>query len=1186
MASLDTSANAVISLDEIKSVLRSFLDATMNRKGMNSRKLEQILRGDSTYTTNDLQSEPEDWTEENLIWGLIDAVGLNREPGRPADYRTVAGRIQGEAPDFRIVEQEHSLTIIGENKPPNNIEKAEKELLEDYISQKGWPDYGIATDGFEWVVYRAEHGGDTLEFIEVKRVDLRPSLFAIAREQQYLGNTELGELDTDEPLSDFIDAFEPERLNVLLTQEAPLEFRDNRKKDVEAFYELYIELLFGKSEKYKDDYETCLRDDIVSPQEASKRDEDLFAVTLMNRLLFIKFLEEHEILSEGFLQNRVNSYLQNKSQFPGTLYGTIIKPLFYDLLNTAIDQRNPKHRSGAYADVPYLNGGLFRENVENEKEYDVLDRTLPEVITDLIEGHNLELNGRSFDPAILGSVFEKTINHIGEKEGRQKEVGAYYTPNDVTAHVAEETVDPKVKDIIIESFIEESEQTAEGDQYIRSKMESESLSDILRYIEDGVGIYGANPSAVDAAYDEICNLKILDPACGSGHFLTTMMQEVHRVQVSLMRAQNGGTTPSPKERYEAKKKLALESIYGADVDSVAVEIAKLRIWLKIVEGNGWEEKFGRLPNIEVNILSGNSLVGFPVAQSGQMRGDIWDDQLEELKRLRQSYKQNSESTGKEDVLIALDDLTEELREPYLNRLTHTCETTIESAREWNRIVKTVEGPELFPQISSVKAQRDDGDAFTGSQKDRLKNLGFRTYKKSARRDIESWHTEIRSKDKANRSNQDIREQITEYLTDLLNSGFIFVEVEREPLAYDLNRIIGSPLHWTAAFPEVAGCTGEAARFDIIVGNPPYGNLRDDADEVMTSHYLTSGINEISAQFVERQLELLADDGYFGNVTTLRLIYQNGIEEFHNLLRESLDPTNVACFGFRPSRIFDNAQITVSIITGKKRRTNDPESQSQERSEENDKGEIRTSDLILFNKNNRQHRFDNLTYSSTTGLVLRDKIGGQGTSGPILPKVGDSTKKRILEKLKEQSDEVLSDQFSKDVTEIEGEGFPVWRREGVLYWINPMLEELYSAREVQPFYFETELEQKTVFLVLNSSLYYMYWLTYGNQHHHNWTQLRAFPYPDREVMKENETEIKELADDLWARMKGTFSKSREGRGDFFMGSLRSLIDDTDEIVGEIYGLSHEEIGYSKNYLTDLGEGSGRAGDTPKTSGFAD
>lgn len=68
----------------------------------------------------------------------------------------------------------------------------------------------------------------------------------------------------------------------------------------------------------------------------------------------------------------------------------------------------------------------------------------------------------------------------------------------------------------------------------------------------------------------------------------------------------------------------------------------------------------------------------------------------------------------------------------------------------------------------------------------------------------------------------------------------------------------------------------------------------------------------------------------------------------------------------------------------------------------------------------------------------------------------------------------------------------------------------------------------------------------------------------------------LADYLWGRITDTFTKSRESRGDFFMGSLRPIIDEVDEFVGNLYGLTDDEIAYTKAYLTHLGENSGRAG----------
>jgi len=545
-------------ISPLRSVIIEFLDELATTVD-NSHKVERVLAGDEILTIDDLQNQPEEWTEGYLIWPLIEAVGLNREPGRPASHRSAAGTTQREAPDFRLVEQEGEFVVIGENKSLNKIEQAEQELVNDYLSNKAWPDYGIATDGFEWVVYRAEHGGDFLEFNEVERINLRPVINAVARELGHIGSGELGETDVDESLKSYISTFAPENLYTLLTQTAPKEFRDTRNANVEEFYELYIELLFGESDDHE--YDTCLRDDIVSPPGATDKEQDLFAVTLMNRLLFVKFLETRlpsDVLPDGFLRSLVRDYESNSETIPGTLYETYIRPLFYDLFNTPEDERHPKLRTGQYADVPYLNGGLFRENIPNESQYNLLDRTLPTIIDDLIEGHRLELNGQSFDPAILGSVFEKTINHIGGEEGRQKEIGAYYTPNDVTRHISERTVDPKVKDILTETFVEHS--GGDDEEYVRNQIQETDLAEILRYIEDGVGMYGVNPEALEDVLTRLNDLTILDPACGSGHFLTTAMEEIHQVQLSILRGLNGGDDPSRRERYDAKQELALKSV--------------------------------------------------------------------------------------------------------------------------------------------------------------------------------------------------------------------------------------------------------------------------------------------------------------------------------------------------------------------------------------------------------------------------------------------------------------------------------------------------------------------------------------------------------------------------------------------------------------------------------------------------
>jgi hypothetical protein len=348
-------------------------------------------------------------------------------------------------------------------------------------------------------------------------------------------------------------------------------------------------------------------------------------------------------------------------------------------------------------------------------------------------------------------------------------------------------------------------------------------------------------------------------------------------------------------------------------------------------------------------------------------------------------------------------------------------------------------------------------------------------------------------------------------------------------------------------------------FDIVVGNPPYGDILNGSEEAFTAPFLTGSVNDVSAPFVERQLQLTAEDGYFGNVTTLRLIYQSSLSEFHDLLRSNLDPARVACFGFRPSRVFENAHVRVALITGRKADT--------------DTNRLLTSDLLLFNEGNREEVMADIQYGQTEDLILRDRIDGDDGS-PILPKVGGETKYELLCELRDQSDVVLGDRFERD--EPDEEAYKLYKRRGVLYWINPMLEKLYDGSEVVPVWFDSEVERDVAFLTLNSSLYFVYWQTYSNQHHHNWSHLRPFPFPDEDRIDARSEEIQSLAETLWERMKDTFSQSSSGRGDFFMGTLRPIIDDVDALMGDLYDLTDEQVEYTQTYLTDLGENSGRAG----------
>lgn len=1127
--------------ERIRGVAEDYVDELHNR--LSTHDMEAVLHGEKDdLTSRDLGSKPETHVQNNLIYPLLEAVGLEytEEPyggGGGDDGRDIVW------PDFEL----NKITeyTIGENKAPNNIDKSHAQVL-DYLDRRSiGAEYAIATDGLRWRVYRVEQGGDKTEFPVVREFDLRDILRDIARDKSYIAATTLNDVDVAEEVQEFASLFEFEAFEQFVTQTAPQELRDTRRQDVEEFYELYIEYLFGESDEY--DEATCLMDDIDAPESTSGHEKRKFAVTLMNRLLFIKFLEKKEVVPQGILIDRVTAYEANDDDFTGNFYETQIKPLFYDLFNRPKLNRESKHQSGWFTDVPYLNGGLFRPNVDNEEDYRLEDRTLPDIIREVVEGERLSDPDGTLDPAILGSVFEMTINHIGGEFGSQKDIGAYYTPGDVTDHITEKAVDPKVKEVVVDAFAEDY------DDPVRDRMESFSLGEILRKVEEGEGWFG-DPEATQRAYDRLGELRVVDPACGSGHFLTTVMEEIHRVRSGLLRGLNRGDPPSAEENYESKKELALNSIYGVDVDPIGVEIARLRVWLKIVDDE-WREEFGRLPNIELNIVDGNSLVGLPVKQSGQVQADVWDDRLDDLVELRRQYKNEEEETDKSEVLDALDAIRDELNEEYLKRLTHTHEDEVESVKEWESVVNSIDGATLHPTIDTIQIRREDEEELTDDEEERLDEIGCRTYKYSARLDVQSRHEDLKE-GKSTRSNADVRDEIIDNLTGLLEDGFVFSEVERQPLEHDLKRILGQPFHWIAEFPEVAAedanGNGHDVQFDIVVGNPPYGDIMGDSEKMLTDAFTTADINDISAMFVERQFRLLDEGGTFGNITTLRLVYQSSLQDLHDFIRDRFDQIDVACFAHRPQQVFPNAIVRVAILTGQQTHPDDP-------------GTIRTSKFLQFNEGNRKEVFDAIEFRPVEGLELRECIGGDDRDYEVLPKVGVEEVNNLLEKLRDSTEE------ARTIGDAAADGetnHPVYRRRGGGYWLNAVPENIHGGvTTIEDICFDTELERQTVFLIVNSSLFYVYWVAYADFRHLNTGHITRFPLPGLDTLREYENELLDQADELWGALRRVHAGG--SRDQFNMPVVKPVIDDADELLGKVYGLDDEVVEYAKEYNSEYG-----------------
>jgi len=377
-----------------------------------------------------------------------------------------------------------------------------------------------------------------------------------------------------------------------------------------------------------------LRTDLV--QEVSNIPDDRgdakqrYVQVLLDRMIFLYFIQEKRLLDRNI------EYLHEKHDAivdeGGDVYDEFYHPLFFEML--AEGKQDPD-----FGSLPYLNGGLFSKNpVEEEFEDARLGESSEETneyfgdILDFLSDWNWNVDERldvvdpkNLSPAILGHIFEQTVN--------QKEMGAYYTPEDITGFMARRTIHPYLLDQLNEAIDDEYEEI--DDIFGFPAVDSEEGATALA---DGGAITAQVPTAnvetrhIETLYhDVLTEAHVLDPAVGSGAFLLAAQEVLLDIYMQCIeyfqqldteekawKLEN--RTRDELEKIEqsqgeaplyAKRSIILNNLYGVDIDQGAVEICKLRLWLSMVADIEDEPKdVEPLPNIDFNIRQGNSLVGF------------------------------------------------------------------------------------------------------------------------------------------------------------------------------------------------------------------------------------------------------------------------------------------------------------------------------------------------------------------------------------------------------------------------------------------------------------------------------------------------------------------------------------------------------------------------------------------------
>ena len=685
-------------------------------------------------------------------------------------------------------------------------------------------------------------------------------------------------------------------------------------------------------------------------------DEDLqwYTSLMLNRLMFVYFIQKKGFLDgdTDYLRNRLATVRQikGKDKFH-TFYRYFLLRLFHEGLGKSPDERklDPEFER-LLGKVPFLNGGFFEvhELEERWRDIDIPDEAFERLFA-FFDQYSWHLDERplradnEINPDVVGYIFEKYVN--------QKQMGAYYTKEDITEYISKNTVIPFLFDAAKKkcaiafkpdsalwrllredpdryiypavrhgvirqdgSIVPETElpdfvqkgmydpkarmfdkrynldQASPGDpirlvtetwrEYvyrrtrcleIREKLQRGEVHeindlitlnlDIWQFARDAI-INCEGPELLRAFWHAIENITVLDPTCGSGAFLFAALRILetlysdclermerfvedlagkkhHPEQFSDFRKVLDQIAKHPNERYFILKSIIVNNLFGVDIMEEAVEICKLRLFLKLAAQVETIEQIEPLPDIDFNIRAGNTLVGY--ATAADVRKAFHEQKVGEAVQ----YK----------LLLG---------------------SAADDYREFEENLQLVD--RAFTQF---RAQQT---AYGGR---------------------------VTSRDK-----QELREPLRK-LTDQLDrflAGEYGVNLQKAK-DFEAWKASHQPFHWFAEFYGIMRNGG----FDVIIGNPPYVSAAKVRQSYTVKYYVTERCPDIYAWCLERVSHLVQSGGYAGMIVPLSLSFSGDFAPLRRLLFSAYQTNWFSSFGRIPAALFaHDVRVRNTIHLGAKR----------------------------------------------------------------------------------------------------------------------------------------------------------------------------------------------------------------------------------------------------------------------------
>ena len=907
-------------------------------------------------------------------------------------------------------------------------------------------------------------------------------------------------------------------------------------------------------------YITGIDDEITDLKK--NRNKQWYTSVMLNRLMFCYFIQK-----KGFLNLNVN-YLREKlawvksekgeGHFYDSFYRGFLLSLFHDGLNS------PRHQPDfvqKYGRIPYLNGGMFgiHELEEKYPKHDIADEAFESLFAFFDQWHwhlddRLTASGKDINPDVLGYIFEQYIND-------RAQMGAYYTKEDITEYIGRNTILPFLMDATkkaderpfktngeVWQFLRESgdtyifdavkkgagldipeniavgldttkpnllerrshwnEKTPEAfalpteiwretierlQRYasIRQKIEKGEVREINDFITYNLDIRQFVQDLLSKTddhllvkhfYAQLRRVTILDPTCGSGAFLfaaLNILEPLYEICIDRMQAWNEENPNLFKVeleelngkyrsniRYFIYKNIILRNLYGVDIMVEATEIAKLRLFLKmvaVVDVVTRDPNLGLdpLPDIDFNIRCGNTLVGY--ATNEELEKDLVEGDM------------FANAEFKDKVHMEMD--------------------------------KVALAYERFKDIQLLQSDNLD------------------TYKQSK---------------------ADLKARLTA-LNKLLNDKLYKSTVSGNSLKYEDWLKSHQPFHWLAEYYDIInGNKG----FDVVIGNPPYVEYSKVRDTYKANGYKTLDSGNLYSYVIERSFEILNNSNYIGMIIPISAFCTARMESLMKLFITLTRASYISNYAERPSKLFEGAERNLSIFVSQISKTEKCNN-------------LYTTYYYKWKSENRKLLFKNISYFEATEVVTSCNF----------PKISSFPELGILKKLHAIQKNIgyYSLRNSENVFFYKNSGGRYWKFMATfkpLFYLNGSKST--SSRETH-LYFKTSEQLHVFTALLNSTLYFWFYVMNSDARTNNPSDLKDFPIAFETVEKKLVSKLEILCESLMkelqknAVMVDAIYRTGEVRfAQYLPAKSKPIIDEIDKVLAKHYGFTEEELDFIINY----------------------